>query len=120
MIKAKNKEAAKLVSELENIVDKMKIFSNKKDYSKISDLDLKFHLLIIDSADNELFNSLYETLKAFLKEEVVTTNLNYSNPEEIWNEHRNLLDALKTGDKLTILTEYENHLRNILLHIIKK
>ncbi len=119
-IKNKDKNALAIVKELTVIVDKMKVFSTKKDYSKISDLDLNFHLLIIDSASNELFNSLYETLKSFLKEEVVTTNLNYNNPEEIWQEHKNLLDALNSGDKLVILNEYENHLQNILLHLTKK
>ena len=109
-----------LIDNLEDIVNKMKVSAGKKDYSRISDLDLNFHLLIIESSNNELFNSLYETLKAFLKEEVVTTNLNYQNPEEIWQEHRILLDALKTGDNLIILKEYENHLKNILLHLNKK
>jgi len=119
-IKAGEENGLELVDKLEEIVDKMKVSAGKKDYTKISDLDLNFHLLIIGSADNELFNSLYETLKAFLKEEVVTTNLNYQDPVEIWQEHRKLLDALKTGNTVIILDEYENHLRNILLHLNKK
>ena len=120
LIKNGDNSATGLINELEDIVDRMKLAASKKDYNRISDMDLNFHLLIIDSAKNELFNSLYETLKAFLKEEVVTTNLNYQDPEEIWQEHRNLLDALKTGDNLIILSEYENHLKNILLHLNKK
>lgn len=119
-VKNKDQEAIDLINRLEDIVDTMKTAAEKKDYSKISDLDLNFHLLIIESAGNELFNSLYETLKAFLKEEVETTNLNYQNPEEIWQEHRKLLDALKSGDNQIILVEYENHLRNILLHLNRK
>lgn len=114
------KESAELISTLEDIVEKMKSAAVRKDYVKISDLDLNFHLHIIDSVGNELFNSLYETLKAFLKEEVETTNRNYQDPEEIWKEHRMLLDALKTGDNLVILSEYDNHLKNILLHLNKK
>jgi len=114
------KEATELADKLEEIVDKMKTAALKKDYAKISDLDLSFHFLIIDSADNELFNSLYETLKAFLKEEVEVTNLNYQNPEEIWQEHRKLLDAIKSGDNQIVLNEYENHLKNILLHLNRK
>ncbi len=109
-----------LIKKLEDIVDKMKLYADKNDYPKISNLDLNFHLAIIDSSDNDLFNSLYETLKAFLKEEVVITNLNYSDPMEIWEEHRILLDAIKSGNKLNILNEYENHLQNILLHLNKK
>ncbi len=49
--------------------------------------------MIIDSANNELFNSLYETLKAFLKEEVITTNLNYQDPSEIWQERYQYKEA---------------------------
>ena len=114
-----DKNTLELINKLEDIVDKMKSAALKKDYVKISELDMNFHFLIIESADNELFNSLYQTLKAFLKEEVETTNLNYQNPEEIWQEHRKLLDALKSGDNLIILGEYENHLKNILLHLNK-
>lgn len=113
-------EAKELISSLEDIVEKMKSASSRKDYVKISDLDLNFHLLIIDSTGNELFKSLYETLKSFLIEEVETTNRNYQDPEEIWKEHRMLLDALKTGDRVVILNEYDNHLKNILLHLNKK
>ena len=115
-----DKNILELVNKLEEIVDKMKSAALKKDYVKISELDMNFHFLIIESTDNELFDSLYQTLKAFLKEEVETTNLNYQNPEEIWQEHRKLLDALKSGDNLIILSEYENHLKNILLHLNKK
>ncbi|MBI9097059.1 MAG: FadR family transcriptional regulator [Spirochaetaceae bacterium] len=119
-IKQGSEDTLKLISTLEDIVEKMKIAANKKDYARISELDLNFHFLIIASAGNELFNSLYETLRAFLKEEVEMTNLNYQNPEEIWKEHRMLLDALKTGDNLVILSEYEDHLKNIVLHLNKK
>lgn len=118
-IKNKKDHALTLIKKLEEIVDKMKLAAVKQDYTKISNLDLNFHLLIIDSAENELFNSLYETLKAFLKEEMETTNLNYLNPDEIWQEHKRLLDALKTGDNQVIFNEYENHLKNILLHLNK-
>ena len=120
LIKQGSENTLKLISTLEDIVEKMKIAANKKDYARISELDLNFHFLIIASAGNELFNSLYETLRAFLKEEVEMTNLNYQNPEEIWKEHRMLLDALKTGDNLVILSEYEDHLKNIVLHLNKK
>ncbi len=119
-IKSDKKKAEIMIEKLETIVNDMKIYAEKKDYSKISELDLNFHLFIIDSANNELFNSLYQTLKSFLTEEVTTTNLNYKEPIEIWKEHRKLLDALKTGDKLVILSEYEDHLKNILLHLDKK
>ncbi len=113
-------DAKELINSLEDIVEKMKNASARKDYVKISDLDLNFHLLIIDSTGNELFTSLYETLKAFLIEEVETTNRNYQDTDDIWKEHRMLLDALKTGDKVVILNEYDNHLKNILLHLNKK
>lgn len=119
-IKKGSEEAKDHIKNLEEIVEKMKIASSRKDYIKISDLDLSFHLLIINSSENELFNSLYETLKAFLKEEVETTNYNYMDPEDIWKEHRMLLDALKTGEKIVIISEYDNHLKNILLHLNKK
>jgi GntR family transcriptional repressor for pyruvate dehydrogenase complex len=116
-LQKKNERAIKIIEKLEDIVNRMSVSAGKKDYSKISDLDLNFHLMIIDFADNELFNSLYETLKAFLKEEVEMTNLNYQDPAEIYQEHKILLDALKSGDKLLLLNEYENHLKNILLHL---
>ncbi|MBN2655526.1 MAG: FadR family transcriptional regulator [Spirochaetales bacterium] len=112
--------AQEIISDLEQIVESMKASAAKKDYQTISELDLNFHHLVIESGENELFNSLYETLKAFLKEEVETTNLNYQNPDEIWQEHDKLLDAIKTGDKQVVLIEYEDHLKNILLHLNKK
>lgn len=119
-IEKNNPAALELFTKLEDIVNKMNICAEKKDYNKISDLDLSFHLKVIEYSENDLFNSLYETLKAFLKEEVEVTNLNYQNPVEIWQEHRNLLDALKSGERVTVINEYDNHLRNILIHLHKK
>jgi len=120
MINNDEKEAHKLIADLEEIVGKMRAAATKKDYQTISELDLGFHRLVIEAGGNELFDSLYETLKAFLKEEVETTNLNYQNPDEIWHEHQELLDAIKTGDKKVVLVEYEDHLKNILLHLNKR
>jgi len=120
MINDGEKESNILIANLEEIVEKMKAAAAKKDYQTISELDLGFHRLVIEAGGNELFDSLYETLKAFLKEEVETTNLNYQNPDEIWQEHQELLDAIKTGDKKVVLVEYEDHLKNILLHLNKR
>lgn len=119
-LKAGSSDYDETIEALQDIVDKMKTSAAKKDYTTISELDLNFHRHVIETSDNELFNSLYETLKAFLKEEVETTNLNYQDPEEIWMEHKKLLEAIKTGDKSIVLDEYEDHLKNILIHLNRK
>lgn len=113
-------ESLKILSDLKEIVEEMKTAASRQDYQTISELDLAFHQTVITSADNELFNSLYETLKSFLKEEMERTNLNYSNPDEIWIEHEKLLHSIQKGDRKVVLDEYEDHLKNILIHLNRK
>ena len=108
-----NPVALKTIKALEYIVGGMETSASNKNKAELIDLDFNFHKAIIEYEKNELYISLYNTLKSFLYDEIKQTQMNYENLKLIPKEHNNLLDAIKTGDQIKVLKTYQEHIRNI-------
>lgn len=113
--RTKNKEpkALELIDALENIIKEMKKSASNNNKESLIALDFDFHNTIIHFVENELFNSLYKTLKSFLFDEIKRTQMKYANLKLIPQEHANLIDAIKSGEQATALFSYQEHIENI-------
>ncbi len=114
-LKIQNKDsiAMQTIDDLEEIVRGMETSAAAKDKAELIDLDFNFHKTIIEYEKNELYISLYNTLKSFLYDEIKQTQMNYENLKLIPKEHNNLIAAIKTGDQSTVLVAYQKHISNI-------
>jgi len=114
-IKIHNNDSAaqQTIDALEEIVNGMEKSASAKNKAELINLDFNFHKTIIEYEKNELYISLYNTLKSFLYDEIKQTQMNYENLKLIPKEHRNLIDAIKTGDQTQVLKAYQGHIRNI-------
>ena len=74
--------------------------------------DYEFHRAIIRSSGNEVFIGVYQTLGAFIREEIEKTNADEATRNSAVLEHEGLLQAIKAGDTARALTVYREHLRN--------
>jgi len=81
--------------------------------SSIEDIvhaDYEFHRLIIQSCANTLFSNIYETLRAFMQEEIRKTNLLDSARLDLVGEHEAILTGIASGDKQRALAAYGVHI----------
>lgn len=114
-VKMNNNDSAalKTIDALEEIVKGMEKSASSKNKAELINLDFNFHNTIIEYEKNELYISLYNTLKSFLYDEIKQTQMNYENLKLIPKEHKKLIDAIKTGDQTKVLEAYQDHIRNI-------
>lgn len=110
---SKNTEGLTVVEELKSIVENMKSASLEGSRSKLIELDFNFHLAIMESCNNSLFLSLFDTLKSFLYDEIKQSQLNYDDLSLIPKEHELIINALLTGNKSTVYSAYSDHISNI-------
>lgn len=111
--KKSDSSAFEFIKNLEQIVKKMEIAASNKDKGSLIISDFDFHYEIIEFVGNELFISLYNTLKSFLHDEIKKTQMSYQNLELIPLEHKNLTDAIRSGEQTTAIIAFQQHIENI-------
>lgn len=84
-----------------------------KDEQLLKKADYDFHYQIIKGGDNQLFISLYEILRNFMMNEIEQTHMKYTMQMKIVEEHRELIDAITSGDLLQASLTYMAHIENI-------
>lgn len=72
--------------------------------------DYDFHGIIIGSVGNQVFIGIYQTLGAFMREEIRKTSLSEAGRIAAVSEHQRLLEAIRTGDTERALDAYREHL----------
>jgi len=118
-LSAKDPAAKKVVRDLNNIISDMRSASMEGSRSKLIELDFNFHHAIIESCNNSLFLSLFDTLKSFLYDEIKQSQLDYKDLSKISEEHMALLKSLQSGDSTQVLNTYSAHIANIKARIKK-
>ena len=112
-ISSKDPSALKEIEKLETIVEEMENAISEKNKTKLIESDFNFHFSIIEFDENELYISLYNTLRSFLYDEIKKTQLSYENLKLIPQEHARLINTMKTGNQIEALIAYREHIRNI-------
>ncbi len=112
-ISSKNSVGFTVIEKLKSIVENMRTASLEGSRKKLIELDFNFHLTIMESCNNSLFLSLFDTLKSFLYDEIKQSQLDYVELSFIPAEHNELLNALLSGKKSIVLSAYSDHISNI-------
>ncbi len=112
-ISAKRSGGLVVVQELKTIVKNMRSFAIKKDRVSLIEADFQFHNIIIQGCSNNLFSSLFETLRSFLYNEIEKSQLDYTDLAMIPTEHKLLLNSLLSGEKSVVYSAYSDHISNI-------
>lgn len=83
------------------------------DVDDLIEADFQFHLAIIHSSSNQLFFSLFETLRSFLCGEIKRSQDDYPDPAAISAEHRALLHAFESGSAAEATDAFDARIENI-------
>ncbi len=106
------------VEELEEQVALMKKATEESNVEAFTLCDYRFHEVIFESSHNPLFSAIYHTLKSFMMEEI-DKSLNPDHLEKNYSEHRDLLQAIKSGNAEFVHDTYSVHIGSIVSNLKK-
>ena len=112
------------LKELENYVNKMEKLANKKDLSAYSEVDLKFHELIVNTCRNKRLIQMRKNISDQAQRYRIGSLSIPKRLKESLKEHQKILEAFKTKDPKkadsTSQKHIQNALKNILVKVIEK
>ncbi len=110
-------QALATLKELDDIVRAMESDAGKGRRDNLVEEDFRFHRAIISSSGNPLLLSIYDTLRSFLYGEISKSQSDYTDLGLIPREHRKILDDIKSGNRIEILSGYIQHIENIKIRL---
>jgi len=97
-IKKDPENGKKCLDTLASIIEEMKKAVAENQQQKLIKKDYDFHSVIIQESGNEVFISLFETLRSFMYEEI-KKSYQPADLNTLPGNHQILLDAIKTGNR---------------------
>ncbi len=114
MMNGSNPEEAKPhVELLAQELERMKSCIENGEKERLIEADYDFHSHVIRSSNNPLFVEMYGILRSFMIHEIEKTQGRYAVSERILEEHRQLLQAVESGDASKAEGAYIKHINNI-------
>jgi len=101
---------ASLFTGLERLLDRMAGAARRGRWSELSEIDLQFHQAIVDAAGSVRLARMFRTLAAEMLLCLNALERAYPRPTDVVDEHRELLEALRTGDERRVVEAFTHHL----------
>jgi len=102
-----------IIRELENQISRMSEALDRYSMDDLSDADYEFHRIMVESCNNGVFSSIYETLRSFMREEIRKTNVLEAARSRGFAEHKMILDSIRTGDPIEAAKAFQEHIEGI-------
>lgn len=108
------------LKELENYVNKMEKLTNKKDPLAYSEVDLKFHELIVNTCRNKRLIQMRKNISDQAQRYRISSLSIPRRLKESLKEHRKILEAFKAKDPKKADSMNQQHIQNALKNILVK
>jgi DNA-binding GntR family transcriptional regulator len=102
---------AQALDRLEELVDRMSVVAKEGEWQELADLDLRFHESLVQSSGSKRLQRVFGTLLVETRMCLAALESAYPVPEELVEEHRNVLRALREGDERKVMELIDAHLR---------
>jgi DNA-binding GntR family transcriptional regulator len=102
---------AQALDRLEELVDRMSVVAKEGEWQELADLDLRFHESLVRSSGSKRLQRVFGTLLVETRMCLAALESAYPVPEELVEEHRNVLRALREGDERKVMELIDAHLR---------
>jgi DNA-binding GntR family transcriptional regulator len=99
-----------LLGRLDGIVREMESAAQRGDADRLADLDVDFHEAVIRAAGHPQTLQIWRTIQPRVRAYFVRDAPEHPDPGEIPRQHRELLDALGTGDPATVDRAVVDHI----------
>lgn len=100
-------------NELENLMGEMKAQAKQENWNKLFDLDMRFHSYVIQLSDNSRLIKMYNSLQVQIRTFLMHLDQLYSSHEAFYEEHKQLLEALRTKDPHIVTKQVQDHIEFI-------
>jgi DNA-binding GntR family transcriptional regulator len=97
---------------LQYLVDRMSVIAEEGRWKELADLDLQFHESLIDASNSKRLQRMFSTLLAETRMCLAALESAYPVREMLVDEHRKLLDAMRTGSEQEVLELVHSHLED--------
>lgn len=110
---------ADTLNELDEIIHRMELLRESSSYSNTESqkLDMLFHMAIVQASGNQILLAFYKRLSGLLFASIINSDNILPNSEKAFNEHKELLKAIKdrnTEEAVEVITKHLSNTRHLL------
>jgi DNA-binding FadR family transcriptional regulator len=102
-----------MIHDLETQVKNMKSAAQEGAMDQLVQADYNFHARIIKEGRSRLFLSIFETLHAFLREEIQKTYYAMKKLRDVSQDHQEIIDAIQSGNPEQAVARHSAHFLRI-------
>lgn len=99
------------VKGLSKIIAKMGPLVEARDWRRLADLDLSFHVAFVKGSKNSRLSRIYSTLAAESRICIVNLEDSYPHVDALVEEHEQLIDLLAAGDGVQLRKAIRKHMK---------
>jgi GntR family transcriptional repressor for pyruvate dehydrogenase complex len=85
---------------------------------ELMEADFRFHQRVIDYSGNVQYMHLFQTLKSFTCETIRKSNVSRNFSEDVVEEHRQILKALRDRDESLVIQLFRTHIENSKMRVL--
>ena len=111
---------AQALDRLEELVDRMSVVAKEGEWRELADLDLRFHESLVRFSGSERLQRVFGTLLVETRMCLAALESAYPVPEELVEEHRNVLAAMREGDERKVMELIDAHLRTAVEDLVRR
>ena len=97
---------------LENLKKLLKQSSETESYSDYVEINSKIHNLIMDISGNKILKNLMQSIKEITMRDRTISSFSEERRNEIYTEHKNIIDAIEKKDKTKAKNAMKLHVQN--------
>jgi len=99
------------VERLQQEVDLMSRAALENDAAAVAEADYRFHGMIIEAGENELFQEVYGTLQSFMRLEIAKSYERMSSYNDVGRDHQEIVDVLRSAPPEEAIRRHAEHFR---------
>jgi DNA-binding GntR family transcriptional regulator len=108
------------IDRLEEQVDRMSVVAKQGEWRELADLDLHFHESLVLAAGSKRLQRVFGTVLVETRMCLERLESAYPVPEELVEEHRNVLVAMREGNESKVMEIIDAHLRAAVEDLTRK
>ncbi|MFC4557679.1 GntR family transcriptional regulator [Virgibacillus kekensis] len=101
------------IEKLDSILAEMKKRVADKDWNGLFDLDMKFHSYVVGLCGNSRIIKIYDSLQVQIRTFLMHLDKYYSSVESFYQEHADLLEALKSRNVMHVNRQVKDHIEYV-------
>jgi DNA-binding GntR family transcriptional regulator len=108
------RDPVRAAARLEEVHGEMREAAARGDYTALSDADLRFHEVLVAESGSPRLMRMHATLLVESRMCMTALPDTYGLPDEVVEEHRTFVEAIRAGDETRLFERIEAHMQDAL------